>query len=112
MKTILCIDDSESHRYLLEEELSEEGHRVLTADNIESVLSKKTTVDPDLLILELRQKKSNEDVLSKLKRHFPKALWIGYSTYIRCPEEFKKWVRYYVQKSWRTEGLKGLIRTL
>jgi len=39
MKTILCVDDSESHRFLLREELSEEGFQVVTASCNEEVLS-------------------------------------------------------------------------
>ena len=34
MKMILYIDDSESYRFLLQEELSEEGFRVFTASGI------------------------------------------------------------------------------
>jgi hypothetical protein len=34
MKTILYIDHSESYKVLLQEELSEERHRVITVNNI------------------------------------------------------------------------------
>jgi len=109
MKTILFIDDSESHRFLLEEELSEEGYKVVTANNIEEVLSKRTDFNPDLVILELRQRNANEESLVKLKKQYPNTPWIGYSTFTQCPEEFKKWVLFYLQKSSEPEGLKGLI---
>jgi DNA-binding NtrC family response regulator len=110
MKTILFIDDSESHRFLLEEELSEEGYKVVTANSIEEVLSKRTDFNPDLVILELRQRNANDGSLVKLKTQYPNTPWIGYSTFNQCPEEFKKWVHFYLQKSWETEGLKGLIK--
>jgi CheY-like chemotaxis protein len=41
MKTILYIDHSESHRLLLQEELAEEGYRVVIKDGIEETLSKR-----------------------------------------------------------------------
>ena len=41
MKTILCIDHSESNRLLLQVELAEEGYRVVITDGIEETLSKR-----------------------------------------------------------------------
>ena len=40
MITILSADGSESHGFLLREELSEEGYNVVTASHNEEVLSK------------------------------------------------------------------------
>jgi CheY-like chemotaxis protein len=40
MKTILYIDNSESYRFLLQEELSEEGFEVVAASSMEEALSK------------------------------------------------------------------------
>jgi len=112
MKTILCIDDSESHRFLLREELSEEGYKVVTANNIEEVLSKHTDFNPDLVILELRQRNANEESLVKLRKQYPNTPWIGYSTFTQCPEEFKKWVQFYLPKSCEIDELKGLIKCI
>jgi DNA-binding response OmpR family regulator len=50
MKTILFIDESEGHHFLLQEELSEAGYEVLTANEIEEVLSKWGDFNPDLSI--------------------------------------------------------------
>jgi len=63
MKIILYIDDSESHRFLLEEEWSEEGYKVATANNIEEVLSKRTDFNPDLAVLELKPRNANDEFL-------------------------------------------------
>ncbi|MGD0916000.1 MAG: response regulator [Thermodesulfobacteriota bacterium] len=66
MKTILFIDESESHRFLLQEDLSEAGYEVLTANEIEEALSKWRNSNPDLIILELRQESLKKETLQAL----------------------------------------------
>ena len=112
MKTILYIDESESYRFLLQEELSEEGFKVVTAKNNDEVLSKYREFNPDLIIMELRQKDVSEESFKKLKRMYPNIPWIGYSTFIHCPDEFKKWVHFYFPKSYEIAELKRLIKYL
>jgi len=112
MKTIIYIDHSESYRSLLQEELSEEGYQVVTANNIEGALSELRGVNPDLVIFELRQNRLREEVFERLRNKYPKVLWIGYSTYFQCPEEFKKWVNLYLPKSSKIEEIKTLIKSL
>lgn len=90
MKTILCVDDSESHRFLLQEELTEEGYQVLAANNNEEVLSKYREFCPDLIILELRQRNAREKSFEELKKQYPSIPFIGYSTFPQCPKEFKQ----------------------
>jgi DNA-binding NtrC family response regulator len=99
MKTIIYIDHSESYRSLLQEELSEEGYQVVTANNIEGALSELRGVNPDLVILELRQKRFREEGFEKLKNQYPGIPWVGYSTFFQCPDEFKKWINFYLPKS-------------
>jgi DNA-binding NtrC family response regulator len=112
MKTIFYIDNSESYRFLLQEELSEEGFEVVTASSMEEALSKWTRINPDLVIFELRQNRLREEVFERLRNKYPKVLWIGYSTYFQCPEEFKKWVNFYLPKSSKIEEIKTLIKSL
>jgi len=112
MKTILFIDDTESHRFFLQEELSEEGYKVVTASSNEEVLSKYREFCPDLIILEQRQRNARERSFKELKKQYPNIPWIGYSTFTQCPEEFRKWVQFYLPKSCEMEGLKGLIKCL
>ena len=112
METILYIDNSESYRLLLQEELSQEGFRVVTASSIEEALSHWKEINPRLVILELRQNRLSEGVFEKLKNTYPDVLWIGYSTYSQCPEEFKKWVNFYLPKSSQIEEIKTLIESL
>jgi DNA-binding NtrC family response regulator len=112
MKTILYIDSSEIYRLLIEEELSQEGFQVVTASSIEEALSKWREIDPGLVILELRQNRLSDEVFEKLKKKYPGVLWIGYSTYYQCPEEFKKWINFYLPKSSRIEEIKTFIQGL
>lgn len=112
MKRILLIDASESHQFLLQEELSEEGYDMIAANSIEEALSKHEEINPNLIILELRQRDVKEENLRKLKDQYPDPPLIGYSTFTQCPDEFEKWISFYFPKSWETDGLKGLIRTL
>jgi DNA-binding NtrC family response regulator len=112
MKTILCVDDSESHRFLLREELSEEGYKVVTASSNEEVLSECREFCPDVIILELRQRNVREKSFEELKKQYPTIPWVGYSTFPQCPEEFRKWVQFYLPKSSEINGLKGLIKCL
>jgi len=90
--------------------LSETGYKVATANGIEEVLSEYRDFNPDLIILELRQMNAEERCLAELKKQYPNIPWVRYSTFTQCPEEFKKWVHFYLQKSWETEGLKRLIK--
>jgi len=112
MKTILYIDNSENYRFLLQEELSEEGFEVVTASSMQEAISNWRVINPDLVILELRQNRLSEEVFERLKNKYPKGLWVGYSTYFQCPEEFKKWVNFYLPKSSKIEELKRLIQGL
>ena len=112
MKTILYIDQSESFRLLIKEELSQEGFQVATAGSLEEAILNWQAVQPDLVILELRQNRLSEEVFERVKNRYPEVLWIGYSTYFQCPEEFKKWVNFYLPKSSRIEEIKMLIKDL
>jgi DNA-binding NtrC family response regulator len=112
MKTILFIDESESHRILLQEELSEAGYEVLTANEIEEALSKYRDFNPDLIILELRQKNLKDEAFRALKKQYSDIPWIGYSTFVQCPDEYKQWINFYVQKSSKINGLINLVGSL
>jgi len=112
IKTILYIDESESYRFLLKEELTEEGYKVLTARSREEALSKFKGAKPSLIILEFRQKDVGEESFKKLKEEYSDILWIGYSTFIRCPDEFKRWINFYLPKSGDTDELKALIKCI
>jgi DNA-binding NtrC family response regulator len=112
MKTILYIDHSESWKFLLQEELSEEGYQVVTAGSIDEALAKWGEIKPDLIILELRQKRFIKENFEHLKEQYPDIPWIGFSTFFQCPSEYKKWIDYYMPKLPQTDGIKKLIKDL
>jgi DNA-binding NtrC family response regulator len=112
MKTILYIDHSESWKFLLQEELTEEGYHVVTTGSIEEALPELNGINADLIILELRQKRFIKENLENLRRKYPYIPWIGYSTFFQCPREYKEWIDYYIPKLPQTDGIKKLIKGL
>lgn len=112
MKQILYIDNSESHRLLLQEVLSEEGYEVFTSDSVQNALSGFPGLKPDLLILELRQEDAKKENFQKLKRRYQEIPWVGYSTIAECPSEFSEWIDFYFTKSSETDEIKNLIKAL
>lgn len=110
MKTILYIDESENFRVVLKEQLSKEGYRVLTASSSKDALSRIKRAKPSLIILEFGQKNGGEEPFKRLKNQYPNIPWIGYSTFIRCPDEFRKWIHFYLSKSRNINELKVLIK--
>jgi len=92
--------------------LSEEGYQVVTAGSIEEALSELNGVNPDLIILELRQKRFVKESFENLKKKYPDIPCIGYSTFFQCPNEYKEWVDHYIPKLPHTNGIKKLIRRL
>jgi len=112
LKTILFIDNYDSYRFLLQEELLEEGFEVITAKNIEEALLTLKGVKPALLILDLSEKATREESFDKLKKKYPDIPWVGHSAYVECPCEFKKWINYYISKSPEIDGIRELVRSL
>lgn len=110
MQTILYIDHIQSHRFLFQEELSEEGYRVVTAKSIGEVLSTGRDLAPDLILLELRQPTLQKEEMENLKRCFSGVPCIGYSTFAQCPDEYRKWVDDYLPKWSSMEEVKKLIQ--
>ncbi len=92
--------------------MSEEGYQVVTANSIEEVLSKYGEGKPDLIILELRQKRFIKENLENLRKKYPDIPWIGYSTFFQCPREYKEWIDHYIPKLPQTDGIKKLIKGL
>jgi DNA-binding NtrC family response regulator len=112
IKTILFIDESESHRFLLSEELAEVGYKVVTAASPDEALSRHGNTKTDLLILELRQKTTPQEGLERLKKAYSNIPWVEYSTFDQCPDSFKKWIHFYQSKSSEIQALKNLIESL
>jgi CheY-like chemotaxis protein len=110
MAKIIFIDNSEPHRFLIQEELGEAGHEVAAASDHEDALLRCGDLKVDAVILELRQKNIGWRTFEKLRRQHPGARFIGYSTFPECPDQFIQWVDFYVSKSANMDPLKDLMR--
>jgi two-component system, response regulator, stage 0 sporulation protein F len=114
MKTILVVDDDEAIRTLLQEELSEEGYKVIIAGNARDALKKVEEEALDLVILDIRMPGMDGlEALPRilgLKEGLPVIL---HSAYTQYQESFMSWAAdAYVVKSSDLTELKAKVKDL
>jgi CheY-like chemotaxis protein len=114
MKTILVVDDDEAIRTLLQEELEEEGYRVIIATDARDALKMVDTEPLDLVILDIRMPGMDGlEALPRilgLKEGLPVILNTAYTQY---QESFMSWAAdAYVVKSSDLTELKEKIKEL
>jgi DNA-binding response OmpR family regulator len=114
MKTILVVDDDEAIRTLLQEELEEEGYKVLIATNARDALKMVAAEPLDLVVLDIRM--PGMDGLEALprilgiKEGLPVIMNTAYSQY---QDSFMSWAAdAYVVKSSDLTELKEKIKEL
>ena len=114
MKTILVVDDDEAIRTLLQEELEDEGYKVLIATNARDALKMVAAEALDLVILDIRM--PGMDGLEALprilgiKEGLPVIMNTAYSQY---QDSFMSWAAdAYVVKSSDLTELKEKVREL
>ena len=114
MKTILVVDDDEAIRTLLQEELEDEGYKVLIATNARDALKMVADEPLDLVILDIRM--PGMDGLEALprilgiKEGLPVIMNTAYSQY---QDSFMSWAAdAYVVKSSDLTELKQKIKEL
>ena len=114
MKTILVVDDDEAIRTLLQEELEEEGYKVLIATNARDALKMVAAEALDLVVLDIRM--PGMDGLEALprilgiKEGLPVIMNTAYSQY---QDSFMSWAAdAYVVKSSDLTELKEKIKEL
>ena len=114
MKTILVVDDDEAIRTLLQEELEDEGYKVLIATNARDALKMVAAEALDLVILDIRM--PGMDGLEALprilgiKEGLPVIMNTAYSQY---QESFMSWAAdAYVVKSSDLTELKDKVKEL
>lgn len=113
-KTILFADDDESIRLLCQEALSEEGYKVILAENGKQAIRKIEQKNPDLVILDIQMSRMDGmEALPRIlrkKRNIPVIL---YSAYTRYREHFMSWAAdAYVVKSSDMSELKEKVEEL
>jgi two-component system, response regulator, stage 0 sporulation protein F len=114
MKTILVVDDDEAIRTLLQEELEEDGYKVIIATNARDALKIVAAEPLDLVILDIRM--PGMDGLEALprilgiKEGLPVILNTAYSQF---QESFMSWAAdAYVVKSSDLTELKEKVKEL
>ena len=87
MPKILVVDDEEPIRLLYEEELTDEGYEVVTADSGQGLLERIAQERPDLIILDIKLADSDGlDLLQEIRnRHYdlPVILCSAYEVFKR-----------------------------
>ncbi|MFQ5509730.1 MAG: response regulator [Leptospirillia bacterium] len=111
---IFVVDDEESIRLFLKEELSDEGYEVTTFPNGETVLSTLEHICPDLVILDIRMPGIDGiKVLQRAKDQYPDLPVILCSAYSDYKHDFGAWsADGYFVKSAQLGGLKDMIRSV
>ena len=114
MKTILVVDDDEAIRTFLQEELEEEGYKVLIATNARDALKMVADEPLDLVILDIRMPGMDGlEALPRilgLKEGLPVIMNTAYSQY---QDSFMSWAAdAYVVKSSDLTELKTKIKEL
>ncbi|MDO9070708.1 MAG: response regulator [Deltaproteobacteria bacterium] len=114
MKTILVVDDDEAIRTLLQEELEDEGYKVLIATNARDALKMVAAEPLDLVILDIRMPGMDGlEALPRilgLKEGLPVIMNTAYSQY---QDSFMSWAaEAYVVKSSDLTELKEKIKEL
>ena len=112
MARLLVVDDESNIRLLYSQELSEEGHQVVTAASAVEAAEKLAESDFDLVVLDIKLKnESGLDLLQKMvkERHeMPVILCTAFSCY---KDDFSAWLADgYVVKSSDPQELKDEIK--
>jgi len=112
--TIFVVDDEESIRLFLQEELADDGYRVTAFPDGESVLSALGSGRPDLVILDIRMPGIDGiKVLQRAKELHPGLPVVLCSAYSDYKHDFGAWsADGYFVKSAQLDGLKEMIRRL
>jgi DNA-binding NtrC family response regulator len=111
MAKLLVVDDESNIRLLYSQELSEEGHQVVTAASASEAVEKLADSDFDLVVLDIKLKnESGLELLQKIvkERHdMPVILSTAFSCY---KDDFSAWLADgYVVKSSDPQELKDEI---
>lgn len=115
MATLLVVDDEEHQRMLYQEELGEEGYRIILARNGKEALEKVLEIPPpDLIVLDIRMPVMDGlEALGKIvgkERNIPVIIHSAYSSY---KDDFMSWTADdFVVKSADLTQLKKKIREL
>lgn len=112
MKTVLIVEDDPNQGWLYEQELEEEGYRVLRAMDGRDGLKIAQEVHPDCIVLDINMPgMDGMEVLSRLLEEQPKIRIIINTAYSSYQDHFMSWAAdAYICKSSDLTELKSRIR--
>lgn len=112
--TVLVVEDDLNQRTLYEEELIEEGYRVVTADDGRAALKAVQEHSPDLVIMDINMPMMDGlDALSQMMEHDSHIPVIINSAYASYKDSFSSWsADAYVVKSSDLSELKQTVKRL
>lgn len=114
LPTILVVEDDTNQRALYQEELIDEGYRVLTAGDGKEALSHVRAQKPDLVILDINMPVMDGlDTLSQLLEHDGQIPVIINTAYASYQDSFTTWsADAYIVKSSDLTELKTTVKRL
>ena len=112
--TILLVEDDINQRALFQEELTDEGYRVVTAGDGREALSMASQHSPDLVIMDVNMPVMDGlDTISRLLEVDRKVPVIIHTAYASYRESFASWsADAYIVKSSDLSELKKTVRSL
>ena len=112
--TVLVVEDDHNQRSLYEEELNDEGYRVLTASDGREALKIVQDEKPDLVVLDVNMPVMDGlDTLSQMLEHDNKMPVIINTAYASYKESFTSWsADAYIVKSSDLSELKQTVKKL
>jgi DNA-binding response OmpR family regulator len=112
--TVLVVEDDHNQRSLYEEELNDEGYRVLTASDGREALKIVQDQKPDLVVLDVNMPVMDGlDTLSQMLEHDNKMPVIINTAYASYKESFTSWsADAYIVKSSDLTELKQTVKKL
>ncbi len=112
--TVLVVEDDHNQRSLYEEELNDEGYRVLTAPDGREALKIVQDEKPDLVVLDVNMPVMDGlDTLSQMLEHDNKMPVIINTAYASYKESFTSWsADAYIVKSSDLTELKQTVKRL
>ena len=112
MARILLVDDEEYILKLYSEELSDEGHQVVTVNSGDQVIGMIDLHQPEIVVLDIKLVEWNGlELLQDIRKHYydlPVILCTAYDTYKEDPKSMA--ADYYVVKSFDLSELKTRIK--
>ena len=114
MNTVLVVEDDKNQRLLYEEELTEEGYRVVTAQDGRQALQSLRDQAPDIIVLDINMPVMDGlDTLSQMMEIDSSVPVVINTAYVSYKESFTSWsADAYVVKSSDLSELKNTIRDL